>query len=442
MYMKKLIVSACFLLGCSISFGRESQKEIYVRFPIGNSTLKTAYRDNASRLSEAVTFLKNAQRDSTLELVQVVFSGSASPDGRFAYNRRLAEKRRNALERYIRGQVSLPDSIISRRDGAIAWESLAELVEVSKMPHKEEAIDVLRDIPEFTYNDKGILIDSRKKHLMELRYGRTWNYMHANFFSKIRNAGVILVTVRQKPVTKAEQKAEDAPESSGAKDVKEENPDTVIVVDTVAVDTVATTPASNIENVIRTEKPFYMAVKTNMLYDVLAVPNIGVEFYLGKNWSVSGDWMYGWWKKDSKHRYWRIYGGNISIRKWIGKKADEKPLTGHHLGIYGQAFTYDFEWNGKGYMGGKPGGSLWDKTNYAAGVEYGYSLPITRRLNLDFTLGVGYWGGRYYEYIPLDGHYVWQTTKNRRWIGPTKAEISLVWLIGKGNTNSKKGGAK
>ena len=185
-----------------------------------------------------------------------------------------------------------------------------------------------------------------------------------------------------------------------------------------------------------------MALKTNMLYDVLTVLNIGGEFYLGKNWSISGNWMYGWWKKNNNHRYWRIYGGDLAVRYWLGKKACEKPLTGHHIGIYGQVFTYDFEWGGKGYMGGEPGGKLWDKSNYAAGVEYGYSLPVANRLNIDFTLGVGYWGGKYYKYIPLDGHYVWQATKNRRWFGPTKAEISLVWLLGRGNSNNKKGGVK
>ena len=42
--------------------------------------------------------------------------------------------------------------------------------------------------------------------------------------------------------------------------------------------------------------PFYMDVKTNMLYDALLVPNIGVEFYVGKNWSLAGNWMYAWWK--------------------------------------------------------------------------------------------------------------------------------------------------
>ena len=338
--MRGLIVSAFMLLGCIQAFGQESRKEVCIGFPVGNSTLDTAYGNNAARLSEVVSFLESVKKDSTLELVEVSFCGSASPEGGFAINRELAEKRRNSLERYVRERVSLPDGIISRPEGFIAWERLAELVEVSDMPHKEEAVDVLRNVPEFTYNNKGVLVDSRKKHLMELQYGRTWHYMHKHFFDQIRNASVILVTVRQKPVIEE-------------KTVVKEEPVVPAPADTTAVvekaDTiVAVSP--------ETSKPFYMALKTNMLYDVLAVPNIGVEFYLGKNWSISGNWMYGWWKKNSSHRYWRIYGGDLAVRYWLGKKANEKPLTGHHIGIYGQAFTYDFEWGGKGYMGGAPGG--------------------------------------------------------------------------------------
>lgn len=409
MHMRGLIVSAFMLLGCIQAFGQESRKEVCIGFPVGNSTLDTAYGNNAARLSEVVSFLESVKKDSTLELVEVSFCGSASPEGGFAINRELAEKRRNSLERYVRERVSLPDGIISRPEGFIAWERLAELVEVSDMPHKEEAVDVLRNVPEFTYNNKGVLVDSRKKHLMELQYGRTWHYMHKHFFDQIRNASVILVTVRQKPVIEE-------------KTVIKEEPVVPAPADTAAVvekaDTVvAVSP--------ETSKPFYMALKTNMLYDVLAVPNIGVEFYLGKNWSISGNWMYGWWKKNSSHRYWRIYGGDLAVRYWLGKKAHEKPLTGHHIGIYGQAFTYDFEWGGKGYMGGEPGGTLWDKTNYAAGVEYGYSLPVANRLNIDFTLGVGYWGGKYYTYIPLDGHYVWQATKTA--IGSVPRRRKSLW---------------
>ena len=118
------------------------------------------------------------------------------------------------------------------------------------------------------------------------------------------------------------------------------------------------------------------------------------------------------------------------------------PLTGHHLGIYGQVLTYDFEAGGRGYMGGEPGGTLFDRANFAGGVEYGYSLPVARRLNLDFTLGIGYMGGKYYEYKPIDDCYVWQATKQRHYFGPTKLEVSLVWLLGRDNINKGKGGER
>lgn len=421
--MRNFIITAFMLLGCLQLFGQEIRKEVSVGFRVGYAVIDTSYAENGARLADLVSYLDRVKTDEQLELVEVSFCGSASPEGSFAANRSLAERRRMALERYVRNRIVLPDSIVTYPDeGFIAWSRLAELVEQSDMPYKEEAVDVLRNVPEFTYNDRGVLVDSRKKRLMELRWGRSWNYMYQHFFSELRNASMVFVTVRPKPV----EPVVEVP----VEEVPAEVPAVVQPVDSVA------------QLPVEEKKPFYMAVKSNLLYDVLAVPNVGVEFYLGDNWSVVGQWMYGWWSKNSSHRYWRIYGGDLAIRKWFGKEAEEKPLTGHHLGIYGQAFTYDFEWHGKGYMGGRPGGTLWDKLNYAAGVEYGYSLPIARRLNLDFTIGLGYWGGQYYEYIPLDGHYVWQATKNRHWFGPTKAEVSLMWLLGRGNSNMKKGGTK
>lgn len=427
MHIRNFIVTALVLFGCTHLSGQEVRKEVCVGFPVGIGTLDTTYAENGKRLSEIVSFLEGIKNDKTLELVEVTFCGSASPEGSLSINRRLAEERLRNLEDYVRNHVSLPDSIVARSEDVIGWEALARLVEESDMPHKEEAVDVLRNVPEYTYDNRGVLADSRKKHLMELQYGRTWYYMLDHFFPQVRNASVVFVTVREKRETPIEPV--EKPES--------------VTQETVSADTTATV----IEQAAVTpqpeeKKPFYMALKTNMLYDVLAVPNIGVEFYLGKNWSISGNWMYGWWNSDNKHRYWRIYGGEIAVRKWLGKKASEKPLTGHHLGVYGQLFTYDFEWNGTGYMGGEPGKTLWDSPNYAAGVEYGYSLPIGRRLNIDFTVGVGYWGGTYYTYTPLDGHYVWESTKKRHWFGPTKAEISLVWLLGRGNSNNRKGGLK
>lgn len=438
MSTKGVIMVLAVLLGWTRLSAQEDRKEVCIGFRIGSSYLEEAFQNNSEQLAEIVGFLENLQNDESLELVEVSFCGSASPDGSVNINKKLSRERRDALANYIRERVELPDSIISYNESVFAWERLASLVAQSEMPYKEEAVDVILNVPEYTYNEFGALVDSKKKHLMELQYGRTWNYMYRNFFPAIRSSSVIFVTVRQKEEVIQEQVPDAGP-------VRTEEPVTVAsAADTAAVSDTCVMDAGGLEvtgqDTVRDDrKPFYMALKTNMLYDVAAVPNIGVEFYLGKNWSVSASWEYAWWNSTKRNRFWRIYGGDLAVRKWFGKKAKEKPLTGHHLGIYGHLFTYDFEWGGKGVMGGEPGAALWQSPNYAVGLEYGYSLPIARRLNIDFSIGAGYWGGVYYNYIPLDEHYVWKSTVRRNWFGPTKAEVSLVWLLGRNNTNSKGG---
>ena len=177
----------------------------------------------------------------------------------------------------------------------------------------------------------------------------------------------------------------------------------------------------------------YLALKSNLLYDALLIPNLSLEASISSGWTLGAGGMFAWWSKDAKHRYWRIYGGDLEIRKYFGTLSKSKPLQGHHLGIYGDFLTYDFEFGAKGYQ---------SKATYAAGIKYGYSHPIANRLNLDFALGIGYLHSNYKTYVPRDGCYVYQETKKRKWLGPTQAEISLVWLLGKGNTNKKKGGKK
>ena len=180
-------------------------------------------------------------------------------------------------------------------------------------------------------------------------------------------------------------------------------------------------------------KPYFVGLKTNALYSLVAIPNVGIELPLGNKWSVSANWMYAWWSNRGKDNFWRIYGGDAEVRRWFGKKAAEKPLQGHHIGVYGQLLTYDFDLDRNGYVA--------DNWNYALGGAYGYSLTLAKRLNLDITIGLGYWGGKYHEYRTIDDCKVWQASKNRHWWGPTKAEVSLVWLLGSSNSN-KKGGAR
>lgn len=185
-----------------------------------------------------------------------------------------------------------------------------------------------------------------------------------------------------------------------------------------------------------------LAFKINLLYSLFLIPEVSVEYGFGDGWSVSGGWMYGWWKRDGNHHYWRAYGGYASLRRYLGPQKADRPLTGHHVGVYAQLLTYDVEFGDKGYIAGRPGGSLWDKANYGFGIEYGFSLPASKSVNFDFSLGVGYLGGTYYEYTPMNGHYVWDSTKSRHWFGPTKAEVSVVWLFDTSFFGLRKGGRR
>ena len=414
------MIFCCGCLSAQTSHGlRDSVK---IHFRQGRIGLVPELRDNQKALNRIADSLRTSYADSVYRLQKVLVVGSASPEGSVKLNKWLSEKRAGVLFDYLSRYGTLPDSLKTTNFIGRDWNGLIHLVEKDpKVPYRTETLRLLRDIAGEVKGNSPFKGDHLKR-IQRLRGGAPYRYMYRYLFPDLRASYLYLWynKVWNPTIPKPEPRPV-------AETVVPARTDTVVVHDTIYINTCP-------------EKPFYMDIRTNMLYDALLIPNVGAEFYLGRNWSVVAGWMYGWWKRDRSHWYWRAYGGDVALRKWFGKAAKEKPLTGHHIGVYGQVFTFDFETGGRGYMGGKPGGTLWEKANYAMGIEYGYSLPIARRLNIDFTIGAGYWGGTYYEYKPEDDCYVWQSTKQRHWVGPTKAEVSLVWLIGRGNYNKKKGG--
>ena len=175
--------------------------------------------------------------------------------------------------------------------------------------------------------------------------------------------------------------------------------------------------------------PNMIHLSTNMLYDAALVPNVGVEYAFGRHWSAKVNAMYAWWSNDSRHRYWRVAGATVEMRRWFGTNVDAFELRGHHMGAYLGAYRYDFELGDTGNMA---------DFNYGIGVSYGYSMPIARKLSLDLGVSVGYIGGKYTKYDYEYECYMWKADMRRNYFGVTRAEASLVWHIELG----RKGGEK
>lgn len=421
-----IIFTLIFCADClSAQTKDEVRDSVVIYFQQGKTELLPEFHDNHCSLERIADSLRTSYSDSVYRLQRILVVGGASPEGSVKINRMLSEKRAEVLFNHLSRYGSLPDSLKSTFFIGRDWKGLARLVESDdEVPFRDETLTLLREIADDERIDDTSNNENLRR-LQQLRGGVPYSYLYKNIFPMLRASRLYLWYEKVwNPVI-----------TVTPPQIKEEIP--IPQTDT----TLAQQDTISLDAPIQ-DKFLYMDFRTNMLYDALLVPNLGVEFYMGKGWSVLADWMYGWWDNDKSHYYWRVYGGSATVRKWFGRAAKSKPLSGHHLGAFGSIFTYDFELGGRGYLGGKPGGTLWDKMHYAAGIEYGYSLPVARRLNLDFSLGMGYWSGTYHEYDPVDGCYVWQSTKQRNWIGPTKAEVSLVWLIGHGNYNKEKGGKR
>ena len=398
----------------------QNKDSLQIYFRQGKTLWAPEYMDNDRRLSEFVGRLSELRRSQVMSKISKIYIVSgASPEGSYALNRRLSDGRAERIRNVLKQYISLPDSVIVTDSRGVNWKDLYTKVEASNMQYRDEVLDIIQNTPELDQS-KGYNYELRKKTLEKLHGGAPYRYMYKEMFPELRifNLQIEIDWERY------EQAQREVAKEMGLLE-KEESPELVIY------DTIRDPWPEPLQiELPKQPKPWYMAVKTNMLYDALLTPNIGVEFYLGKNYTISADWMYAWWKKHSIAWWHRTYGGDLEFRRYFGRVADEKPLQGWHVGLYGGIVTYDFDWGGRGYLG--------DRWSYGGGLSFGYSMPWKRRLNLDFTVGLGYLGGEYKEYLPIDDCYVWQCTKQRNYIGPTKIEVSLVWLIGRGNYNEGK----
>ncbi len=391
---------------------------VRIFFPLGSSVVSETFGDNAASFG-ALNGILHPGQGSRVFPTFVRFVGSASPDGSVKVNTKLSAKRAKSAADYVTGHFGELASVRSEtsflgRD----WEGLLAIVRQDPaVPFQSQTVAFLQDV---VYKVKSVGekdSDDFVGKLRDLKDGAPYYYLEEYVFPKVRSAEVYVTydlvggPESQKPVVQ---------ESEEVTPPARQTPTEVVPVAPAPVQTVKQEYG----------KGFYMNLRTNMLYDVACVPTVGIEFYLGDNFSLAANGMYGWWNNvDKNYSYWRAYGGDLAIRKWFGKKAEEKPLQGNHLGVYGQVLAYDLQI-------GKSQVHQSDGLCWGAGFEYGYSLPIAYRLNIDFCIGVGVVYGSETTYSPI--LYLRKpVSDDLLYVGPTKAEITLIWQIGRKNTNPR-----
>lgn len=160
------------------------------------------------------------------------------------------------------------------------------------------------------------------------------------------------------------------------------------------------------------------ALKTNLLYLTALCLNVEGEYYFANRWSVNLEYQYAWWSNKTKHKYYRLAAVSPEVRYWFSSKRN---FTGHFAGIYVGAGIYEFM--------AKPTNGIQGEFFIAGGVSYGYAFPVTKHMNIELSVGVGYMMTDYRKYFHHVDCYVYSETKKFTYFGPTKAKVSLVFPL-------------
>lgn len=407
-------------------------------FPIDKTTLMRDFSSNGRMLDGLDALLRDP--DVWPRIDSVIITAAASPIASQQYNAKLAINRAEQLATYIRWQHPQVDRTrISTFPLGIDWDGFWALIENTPgVPSREEILR-LRGLEEHTVLEMLRRVGGRQ----------TYDYLLKKIYPKLQYSAVrvVLDDGRSIPTAGSPLRRMIEPKEVLYDTVWVERVvrDTVRIIEHVPTPAPPTVTITVVEPSIEepTGKPFYIALKNNLLFDAALLPNIAIEIPFGRNygWSAEVEGHWSWWNTEQagKRSWWyhRIQMAGFELRHWLGNRTNHDPLHGWYIGAYGYAGTYDVRL----FTDDNPDLGQLSDMSWSAGLSIGYSARLSKRLNMEFGLGLGYFGGEYKKYYrcSCDDLFPWVSTHQRKWFGPTKAKISLVWQIGSGyNKNYNK----
>ncbi|MDE5586477.1 MAG: DUF3575 domain-containing protein [Muribaculaceae bacterium] len=169
-----------------------------------------------------------------------------------------------------------------------------------------------------------------------------------------------------------------------------------------------------------------VALKTNLLYDALLTPDLGIEAKVAPQWTVELTGNVNFWKiNDRRLKQWSV---QPEARYWLCQA-----FSGHFLGAHLIGGQYNF---GNLPLGFSFLGTDFSKLRYnryqgwgvGAGIAYGYSWILDRHWNLEAELGIGWIHARYDRY-PCAVCGTKLGSGHHNYYGPTKVAINLEYVF-------------
>lgn len=180
-------------------------------------------------------------------------------------------------------------------------------------------------------------------------------------------------------------------------------------------------------------------IKTNLLYDALLSPTLGVEFGLAPKWSMDISGTINAWTVDE--RKWKQWMVQPEARYWFCQR-----FSGHFLGMHVLGGQYNF--GNFGQLESHPWrqaqdkrvmflgtnlGELWNHRLQGwfvgAGVAYGYTWILDRHWSFEAEIGLGWIYTRFDKFNCAGCGKKVEPDKVHNYVGPTKAALNIIYVF-------------
>lgn len=117
--------------------------EAIVDFPVNGTALNEKYHNNTEELNKILTSIDQVKAAKEADIQSVVIKGTASPEGKYSVNERLAAGRTKAVYDYVVAKSDFPAGLIKSESVPENWEGLRKYVAESTFNNKAEMLSVI-----------------------------------------------------------------------------------------------------------------------------------------------------------------------------------------------------------------------------------------------------------------------------------------------------------
>lgn len=391
-------ISLLLASGICTSAQTPENEEFSVQYHISSADLQKSFDNNGTEIKDIIDFLNYVNSSDSVHLREVTFFGSASPDGSYEYNRKLAYQRRDSLENAVVTKVKIPAELIKLSDKYIDWDILTRELEKSNEPWRDKALAIIAEPANIVKYYGNLKIDARVLKLIRLDLGKAWPVLLEKYFPAMRMAGLTVNTFKE---AKPQPEPQPAPEPVEViEEVVEVVPEEVPVVET-------------------SEFIPKFTIKTNAVGWVLTQANIGFEIDICPHLSFSVPVYYSAIDYFTSKIKFRTFNTQPEFRGWISPTNDGFYVGGHFgVGTFNYAFNGHTRYQSYDHHSPAIGG----------GLSVGYRLPISKnkRWKVEFSAGAGAYRAHYNKYInEKDGPKY--GSEKKTWFGLDQLAVSFSY---------------